>query len=141
MMIKIIKLKLRDKFQMADIIGLLKQLNPRLKKLAHADFNKVAAENSAYVAIHGERIIGLALVHFYRTFSYKLGVINDVVVDEKYRGQGIGKRITKALVKEAKKEKANCVDLTSRPHRKVAHAMYEKLGFKKRKTNYYRLEL
>ncbi len=130
-----------DKFQAADIAGLLKQLNPRLKKLARADFNKVATENSAYVAIYGERVIGLALIHFYKTFSYKFGVINDVVVDEKYRGQGIGKRLTKALVKEAKKEKADCVDLTSNPKRIAANAMYQNLGFKKRETNYYRLEL
>ncbi len=139
-MVKIIKLNSLNKFQSADIAGLLKQLNPRPKKLARC-FNKVAAENSAYVAIHGGRIIGLALIHFYKTFSYKFGVINDVVVDENYRGRGIGKKLTEALITEAKKEKADCVDLTSNPKRIAAKAMYQKLGFKKRETNCYRLVL
>ncbi len=140
-MVKIIRLKSLGKFQAADITSLLKQLNPRLKKFTRADFNRSAAENTVYAAICGRRIVGMATIHFYRTFSYKSGVINDVVVDEKYRGQGIGKRLTKALVKEAKKEKADHIDLTSKPERVVANAMYEKLGFKKRKTNYYRLVL
>jgi len=71
----------------------------------------------------------------------KTGIIEDVVVDKNYRGKGIGRKLTEMLIKEAKKRKADCVELTSNPKRAEANAMYESMGFEKRETNCYRLNL
>ena len=64
--------------------------------------------------------------------------IEDVVVDEKARGQGIGKLLTEHAIELAKRFGAKTVDLTSRPSRQAANALYKKVGFEQRETNVYR---
>jgi hypothetical protein len=41
----------------------------------------------------------------------------------------------------AKDNKVQAAELTSQPAREAANAMYQKLGFEKRDTNVYRLNL
>ena len=67
--------------------------------------------------------------------------IEDVVVDEIYRGKGIGEKISKELIALARKKKVRSIELSSRPSRTVANKLYQKLGFKKRDTNVYNLPL
>jgi ribosomal protein S18 acetylase RimI-like enzyme len=67
--------------------------------------------------------------------------IEDVVVDEGARGLGVGVALTEAAVTESKRRGAKSIDLTSRPSREAANAMYVKLGFEQRETNVYRLSL
>lgn len=64
--------------------------------------------------------------------------IEDVVVDESARGQGIGAALNQEALKVAQKEGARTVDLTSRPSREAANRLYQRLGFKQRETNVYR---
>jgi ribosomal protein S18 acetylase RimI-like enzyme len=64
--------------------------------------------------------------------------IEDVVVDESYRGQGIGKGLVLHAVEVAKSMGAKSVDLTSRPFRIAANQLYRDLGFELRETNVYR---
>jgi len=78
------------------------------------------------------------------TFRIPTGIrawIEDVVVDDAARGQGIGKMLTQAAVDEARRRGARTVDLTSRPSREAANRLYRSLGFEPRNTNVYRLEL
>ena len=89
----------------------------------------------------GELLVGMASIHFRRTLMYKKGTIEDVVVDEAYRGKGIGRNLTAMLVEAAKKKGVHHVEFTSRSERKAAIAMYESFGFKKRETNCYRLDI
>jgi ribosomal protein S18 acetylase RimI-like enzyme len=67
--------------------------------------------------------------------------IEDVVVDESCRGQGIGRRIMDTLVELALNHQVSHIDLTSHPRRMAANALYQELGFKKGETNVYRLVL
>jgi ribosomal protein S18 acetylase RimI-like enzyme len=64
--------------------------------------------------------------------------IEDVVVDADARGEGIGERLTEAAVDEARRRGARTIDLTSRPSREAANALYQKMGFERRETNVYR---
>ena len=78
------------------------------------------------------------------TFRIPTGIrawIEDVVVDDAARGQGVGKTLTQAAVDEARRLGARTVDLTSRPSRAAANRLYQKLGFQQRDTNVYRLDL
>ena len=86
-------------------------------------------------------IVGMATIHWHKLPTKINAYIDDVVVDEEYRGQKIGKRLTRELIRIAKEACANCIDLTSNPNRTEANGLYQKLGFEKRETNYYRLEL
>lgn len=64
--------------------------------------------------------------------------IEDVVVDEQRRGAGIGASLINRALEIAKSLGARSVDLTSRPSREAANALYQRLGFVRRDTNVYR---
>jgi GNAT superfamily N-acetyltransferase len=57
------------------------------------------------------------------------GLLEDVYVDEKYRGQEIGSKLIQNIIKTAKER--NCYKLiaTSRNSREPVHELYKKLGF------------
>jgi ribosomal protein S18 acetylase RimI-like enzyme len=65
--------------------------------------------------------------------------IEDVVVDEAARGQGVGAALTAEAVRLARADGARTVDLTSRPSRQAANRLYERLGFRPRDSRVYRL--
>jgi ribosomal protein S18 acetylase RimI-like enzyme len=67
--------------------------------------------------------------------------IDDVVVDETARGQGVGESLTAAALEIARSEGATRVDLTSRPSREAANRLYRRMGFEQRDTNLYRYRL
>lgn len=64
--------------------------------------------------------------------------IEDVVVDESARGQGIGEALSVEAIRLARAAGARTVDLTSRPSREAAGRLYEKVGFHLRETRVYR---
>ena len=67
--------------------------------------------------------------------------VEDVVVDEAHRGQGIGTALIRAAVERAREAGARRLDLTSRPSREAANRLYRRLGFVQRETNVYRYPL
>jgi ribosomal protein S18 acetylase RimI-like enzyme len=64
--------------------------------------------------------------------------IEDVIVDQTARGQGIGEILMTEAVTLAKAAGAKTVDLTSRPSREAAGRLYERVGFQPRTTRHYR---
>jgi len=76
------------------------------------------------------------------TFPIPTGLrasIEDVVVDEAARGRGVGAALTREAVRLARAAGARTVDLTSRPSRTAANRLYERMGFRVRDSNVYRL--
>jgi ribosomal protein S18 acetylase RimI-like enzyme len=67
--------------------------------------------------------------------------IEDVVVDEAARGKGTGEALVREALRLAEAAGAKAVNLTSRPDRAAANRLYQRLGFERRETNVYRLEL
>jgi len=66
--------------------------------------------------------------------------IEDVVVDERARGQGVGTALTMAALRLAGERGARSVDLTSRTSREAANRLYQHLGFRLRDSNVYRYQ-
>ena len=64
--------------------------------------------------------------------------IEDVVVDESARGQGVGAALTNEAIRIAGEQGARTVDLTSRPSRAAANRLYERLGFTVRESKVFR---
>ena len=64
--------------------------------------------------------------------------IEDVVVDESARGQGVGRSLNERALEIAGEADAKTVDLTSRPSREAANRPYQSIGFVQRETNVYR---
>ncbi len=86
------------------------------------------------------RIVGMATVILVTKIAYDEAHIEDVVVDESMRGQGLGKAIMQMAIETAWSMGADKIELTSRASREAANALYQKLGFKLRKTNVYILK-
>jgi ribosomal protein S18 acetylase RimI-like enzyme len=87
----------------------------------------------------GEIIGMLTLV----VFPIPTGVrawIEDVVVDERARGRGVGEALSRAALALAERAGARTVELTSRPSREAANRLYQRLGFALRETNVYRYD-
>ncbi|MGH3850079.1 MAG: GNAT family N-acetyltransferase [Pseudonocardiaceae bacterium] len=95
---------------------------------------------TAETGTHDEVIGSLTLV----LFPIPTGIrawVEDVVVDEAWRGRGVGAELTRVALERATSAGARTVDLTSRPSRKAANRLYLRLGFEQRDTNVYRCEL
>ncbi|MBW4079393.1 MAG: GNAT family N-acetyltransferase [Acidobacteria bacterium] len=91
-----------------------------------------------FVAKSEGRIVGMLTL---ATFAIPTGLrawIEDVVVDNDSRGLRIGDALTVAALDVARELGAKTVDLTSRPSRASANALYQRLGFEQRATNVYR---
>jgi GNAT superfamily N-acetyltransferase len=56
--------------------------------------------------------------------------LEDLYVEERYRGEGLGKALLLKVIQEAKIRKLYKLIGTSRKERKVVHQMYLKYGFK-----------
>lgn len=87
------------------------------------------------------KIVGSSTLAFYRTPTALHAWIEDVIVDETARGQGLGAALTQIAIEQAKERGAKCVNLTSRPAREAANRLYQRLGFTRWETNAYRYNL
>ncbi|UWP86815.1 GNAT family N-acetyltransferase [Dactylosporangium fulvum] len=95
--------------------------------------------NRLLIARAGGEIVGaLTLVMFPIPTGWRAW-IEDVVVGEAARGQGVGAALTREAVRLARADGARTVDLTSRPSREAANRLYERLGFQLRDSKVYRL--
>jgi len=87
-----------------------------------------------------DEILGTATLSVFRIPSGIRCRIEDVVVDQSARGQGIGAALTQKALLLAREMGAPGVDLTSNPQRKAANRLYQRLGFEPRETNLYRYQ-
>jgi ribosomal protein S18 acetylase RimI-like enzyme len=86
-------------------------------------------------------IVGMATLVTFRIPTGRRAWIEDVVVDEVARGQGVGDALTRAMVDRSREFGAVTVDLTSRPAREAANRLYQRAGFVQRDSNVYRFDL
>ncbi len=59
------------------------------------------------------------------------GIVEDVVVDSKYRSKGIGRKMMEYAMDFCREKRCYKLALSSNIHREDAHKFYENLGFKK----------
>lgn len=88
-----------------------------------------------------DRIVGTLTLIIYRIPTGVRAWIEDVVVDESARRQGVGELLCREAIRRARSARARNVDLTSRSARKAANRLYRRLGFSLRVTNLYRYPL
>lgn len=123
------------------LLGLLAELSPGNAPL---EVETVAerlrdARVRVLVALSEERLIGAATLTLLVTLADGLvGRVEDVIVSPSARGLGVGRSLMDALHAEARELGLAHVDLTSRPSREAANAMYLALGYERRDTNVYR---
>lgn len=86
-------------------------------------------------------IVGSACLGVFRTPSGLHAHIEDVIVEEAMRGQGLGEALVNTLLEMARDMGLKGVSLTCNPRRVAANQLYKKMGFKEWKTNIYWYEL
>jgi ribosomal protein S18 acetylase RimI-like enzyme len=95
-----------------------------------------------FMATDGDgRYVGTLTLALFRIPTALRAWIEDVIVDDAARGQGVGEALNRAALDKAKAVGAKTVDLTSRPSREAANRLYQRIGFAQRETNVYRYEL
>ena len=86
--------------------------------------------NSTTIVISIEDIIvGVASIHIIKKLTRILGTIEDVAVNKKYRGKGVGKKIVERLILIGKQKNCDKIVLSSSEENSK---FYEKIGFKKK---------
>lgn len=93
------------------------------------------------VAKDGEKIIGMATLYVIPKVGSRNGLLEDVVVDAAYRGQGLGEKLVSSVIETGRERKLKSIFLTSRAVRVAAHKLYEKLGFEIKETDVFKLSL
>jgi ribosomal protein S18 acetylase RimI-like enzyme len=135
-----------------DLVSAFGRLIPQLSKSSPPPDADQLAEmlahpgTTVFVARSDEDglIVGSLTLVVFRIPTGLRAWIEDVVVDgPAVRGKGwrTGEALTRAALDKARAEGAKTVDLTSRPSREEANALYQRLGFEVRETNVYRYTL
>lgn len=127
----------------SELAALGSKLHEDLRSLSEKELSSITADPNIILMVvkDGERVIGMATLYVLPKVGKKNGLIEDVIVDESYRGQGLGEKLVRALLEEGKKANVRSVSLTSRSHRVAAHKLYTKLGFTIQETNVFKLSL
>lgn len=124
---------------------LLDQLSPGFKIFSDEDVKKIIAEPSNHLFVAKDfkdtKIVGMVMIVIVNTLLRRKALLEELVVDENYRENGIGKKLIDFAINQARKEGAVHLELTSNPKRIEANKLYQELGFEKRDTNVYRIEL
>jgi ribosomal protein S18 acetylase RimI-like enzyme len=122
---------------------LINQLNPKLKPPSPDELEAVIKSpgNTLLIAREGEAIAGTLTLVVYPAASGPKAWLEDIVVDSKFRGRGIGRALVAYAISLARQRGAKTVLLTSRPSRAAANSLYKSMGFKIKNTNCYELTI
>jgi len=123
---------------------LLHRLDPAVP---HVDKERLArlvedGRISLYIAENQEHVImGMLTLTSCPTLSRDKYWIEDVIVDEAFRGLGVGRALVEAAVAYIKKKEGLPVlYLTSNPSRTAARSLYLSAGFEEYETGVFRLK-
>jgi ribosomal protein S18 acetylase RimI-like enzyme len=121
---------------------LIPQLSSSSSPITRAQLDEIITGSSTvlFAARSEGAIVGLLTLAVFRIPTAVRAWIEDVVVDERARGKGVGEALSRAALAEAAQRGAKTVDLTSRPSREAANRLYQRIGFVRRDTNVYRYE-
>ena len=121
---------------------LIRQLSSNPVDLTLDDLSKIIRSPNSFLIVSqlDEEIVGMVTLLTSRLPTGIKAFIEDVVVEERFRGQRIGEKLVEKATEIAKQQGSHSIDLTSKPSRVAANELYKKVGFKQRETNVYRLK-
>lgn len=125
-----------------ELVDALGRLIPQLSQATpptRDELEELLAAGTALFVSRGAsgRVDGALSLVLYRIPTGLRGRIEDVVVDESSRGQGVGEALVRAALDHAEAAGARSVGLNSAPRREAANRLYRRLGFEQRETNVY----
>ena len=125
------------------VCRLMGQLTARSIAFTAEDYRQLLeSPSSKLLLLLGEGgVVGMLTVGMYASPTGTKAWIEDVVVDESMRGSGLGRRLVEHAIDYCREEGIDTVYLTSNPKRVAANALYQSVGFVRKETNMYKMEL
>jgi len=123
------------------VVGLISQLaqvSEIKKEFSYQHFERMLIEMQSrpdmyanYVYVLDGKVIGFVSVVFYQTFFHKVGTaqVNELVVDEQFRGKGIGQALMKTAEQEARHRGMDELEVGTESNNLTAQKFYRKYGF------------
>ena len=120
----------------------LDQLTSNPMTLTEEIFNQLIASSNSHLffLLKEEQIAGMLTVGIYYSPTGGKAWIEDVVVDESFRGQGLSKLLVAHAIEFVKAKQVPSLMLTSNPKRIAANKLYQAMGFERKETNVYRMK-
>ena len=124
------------------VCKLTRQVAPDRNPPSESEFlDIVHSDNSHLFVIQDDSAtsVGMLSTGIYRTPTGNKAWIEDVVIDDAYRGRGFGKKIVEYAIDFLRELNVDTVSLTTNSSRVVANQLYQKLGFVRYETNVYKM--
>ena len=120
----------------------LDQLTSSPMILTEDMFNQLLASPNSHLffLLKDEQIAGMLTVGIYHSPTGGKAWIEDVVVDESFRGQGLSKLLLAYAIEFTKSKQIPSLMLTSNSKRVAANKLYQTMGFERKETNVYRMK-
>ena len=120
----------------------LDQLTTNPMTLTEEMFRQLLASPNSHLffLMKDEQIAGMLTVGIYHSPTGGKAWIEDVVVDETFRGQGLSKLLVAHAIEFTKLQGIPSLMLTSNPKRIAANKLYQAMGFERKETNVYRMK-
>lgn len=120
----------------------LDQLTTNPMTLTEEMFRRLlVSENShLFFLMKDEQIAGMLTVGIYHSPTGGKAWIEDIVVDETFRGQGLSKLLVAHAIEFTQSQGIPSLMLTSNPKRIAANKLYQTMGFGRKETNVYRMK-
>ncbi len=140
---RIIRITENTPTNVSQIQQLLQQLTDRPVNFTSETLVHMFRNDSSYllgaVDEHNNRLVGILTLLLYHIPTGFKAHIDDVVVDIKERGKGIGEKLMREAMSISKEAGATQISLTSHARREAANRLYQRLGFELFETNVYTL--
>ena len=120
----------------------LDQLTTNPMTLTEEMFRQLLASPNSHLffLMKDEQTAGMLTVGIYHSPTGGKAWIEDVVVDETFRGQGLSKLLVAHAIEFTKSQGIPSLMLTSNPKRIAANKLYQAMGFERKETNVYRMK-
>ena len=99
-----------------------------------------SANSHLFFLMKDGQIAGMLTVGIYHSPTGGKAWIEDVVVDESFRGQGLSKLLVAHAIEFTQSSGIPSLMLTSNPKRIAANKLYQGMGFERKETNVYRMK-
>ena len=120
----------------------LDQLTSNPMILTEEMFKELLASSNSHLffLLKDGQIAGMLTIGIYYSPTGGKAWIEDVVVDESFRGQGLSKLLVAHAIEFTKAQQIPSLMLTSNSKRIAANKLYQTMGFSRKETNVYRMK-
>lgn len=123
--------------------NLLSQLTSSPVRFTDEDLKEIISSpsNHLFLLFYEEVAAGMLSIGSYKSPTGSKHWIEDVVVDNRFRGKSLGKKLIEYAINYVSELGHSSLMLTSNPTRIAANKLYQTVGFQHKETNVYKMDL